>query len=379
MKLNSIQFLRAVAVILIVYASSIDLTAQFGKSYQQSFYYLRQLGNIGIDLFFVISGFVITYVASNYSGSKEGLQFLQKRFFRINPIYYIASILFFGVQYFKIWATDSLNGFLLKFNSIPGLVDTLWVVPTSDSLSHFKPYLLAGWSLSFAWLFYILFFIVILTRVRNKMIALLSVIGLLIIAGYLIKPTDLRLTFITNAIMLEFLLGVAICQLYLHVKRIPKYIPILLLLTGMAWYIALIFYNYGTIWAMPLIMNGSLSLNRFLLWGIPNGCIIAGCVFLEKNGLLNRVWNNKVSNLIGDASYSIFLIHLTVFTLLHVLYKHINTLLLPDIGIIVQIIIAVGIGIIFYWYGERSLLKWLHKPSRRTARSQTPAPKPQSA
>ena len=92
MKLNSIQFLRAVAALLVVYEHSMDVLVNYGVSWQQNFYHLNGFGCIGVDLFFVISGFIITYVASKYRGFDEGMQFLEKRFWRINPIYYIATI-----------------------------------------------------------------------------------------------------------------------------------------------------------------------------------------------------------------------------------------------------------------------------------------------
>jgi exopolysaccharide production protein ExoZ len=155
MKLNSIQFLRAVAVTLVVYAHSIDLTMQFGKSRQQDFYYLNNIGCIGVDLFFVISGFIITYVARNYSGTDQGLKFLQKRFYRINPIYYIASGLFIAVLIARLGGINSLYAVKLKLNLVPSIIDTLWIIPTSGS-SLPTPLLLIGWTLSFEWLFYIL-------------------------------------------------------------------------------------------------------------------------------------------------------------------------------------------------------------------------------
>jgi exopolysaccharide production protein ExoZ len=82
MKLNSIQYLRAIASILVVYCHAIDIQVYFGISRQQNFYYLQNFGAIGVDLFFVISGFIITYVSRNVLADIPSTKiFLQKRFF----------------------------------------------------------------------------------------------------------------------------------------------------------------------------------------------------------------------------------------------------------------------------------------------------------
>src|SRR4051812_12308594 len=91
MRLNSIQFLRALAVLLVVYVHAADKHLS-AASFQQNFYFLKNFGAIGVDIFFNISGFIISYVASKYMGLWEGLGFLKKRFFRINPVYYLASL-----------------------------------------------------------------------------------------------------------------------------------------------------------------------------------------------------------------------------------------------------------------------------------------------
>ncbi|NII27762.1 acyltransferase [Pseudoflavitalea sp. X16] len=363
MKLGSIQFLRAIAILLIVYAQSIHLSKQTGPSHQQNFYYLSQIGYIGIDLFFVICGFIITYTAHRYSGAREGLQFLQRRFIRINPLFYIASILFFGVQWFQVWATNNPNSFLLNNKMIPGLVDSLWIIPTTDKLSRYKLYLPTGWTLAFVWLFYLVFSITIFANLRKKAIAVTVTICLLVIAGSLFKPTDLRLTFATNIILLEFLLGMLICQLYMKAGMLPKFVPVTFLLAGIAWCMVLVFYNYGHISTPNLILNGTLSLQRFLLWGLPSSFLLAGCVLLEKNKQLQRIWNYKPARLIGNASYSIYLAHSIIFTLLATLYKT-NTILLPDVSIFVHLVVVVITGLVVYRYLEKPFIRWLQKVSQ---------------
>src|SRR5258707_13134028 len=97
-QLTSLQFLRATAAILVAYAHSIDLQMIYASSIQQNFYYLQNFGAFGVDLFFVISGFIISYSAERYKGARDASAFLIHRFKRINPVYYIATLLFIAIS-----------------------------------------------------------------------------------------------------------------------------------------------------------------------------------------------------------------------------------------------------------------------------------------
>lgn len=371
MKLGSIQFLRAIAVILIVYANAIIATNAFGKSQQGSFHYLPTIGFIGMDMFFIISGFAICYVAGQYSGFGDGLKFLRELFFRLNPIYYITSILFWGSILLTNWVVNK-SVFINQNEVIQNSIDTLLIVPATDAQYLYGPFLPIAWALAFVWLSYLLFFITILCRVKRKIWLMAGFVLVLIAQRYILLPTDLRLTFLLNPILLEFLLGMVIYQLYRQIKRVPVFISFALLFIGLTWFILLVFYNNPNIGWGGNILAGILSLDRFLYWGIPSGCIIAGCVFLEKAGRLTPFWNNKTSRLLGDASYSIFLIHLTTFTLLGILYKKVGFFLPADVSILLEVLVALGMGLVFYRWVEKPLLKWLNQTPVKPVSTNSP-------
>lgn len=353
MKLNSIQFLRAVAALMVVYDHSMTLQNSYGASYQQNFFELSRFGCIGVDLFFVISGFIITFVANNYQGKSQGLYFLEKRFYRINPIYYILTLTALAINLIQNIQPISL--------SIKTLFDSLLIVPIKGDINDHNLLLGPGWTLIFEWLFYLLFFFIILLKVRHTVLFLIGIIILLVICGRIFKPTDLRLTIITNPIMLEFLLGCIICYIYLTVKRISVLIGFSCLLIGVVSYVYMIIFGFGDVWYYKFVLSGSLSVNRFLIWGIPSSLIVAGCIFLEKNGRLSRIWNNKYALLSGDASYSIYLMHFIVLKLLRLLYKKTGNFLPSDAMIWVQFFIAVAFSIWFYKLVEKPLLQYMHK------------------
>ncbi|MBO9729421.1 MAG: acyltransferase [Chitinophaga sp.] len=352
MKINSIQFLRAIAVLLVVHVHAIDTQEAFSVSHQQKFYFLENFGAIGVDLFFAISGFIISYVANSYFGIRDGVDFLKKRFLRINPIYYVASLLFMVM--FCVF--DKFFPVIAVLNS---LRDTIFMLPVLNSQKWLAPMLVVGWSLSFEWWFYVLFFGLILLRVKNKALLLLLVIPALVLLGQLIHPQDFRVIFYTNPIMLEFLSGVVIYWLYQRAK-IPTGVAALLLVLGIGGYVYNILHGFGNISELGSVTSGSGSLKRVLLWGLPSACILAGGIFLEKKGVLVKLWNNRFWLLVGDASYSIYLTHYTLFYILTQVYIQTGFFWNPDLSIFVHMALAVGAGILFYQKVERPLLKLLH-------------------
>lgn len=352
MKINSIQFLRAIAVLLVVHVHAIDTQEAFAVSHQQKFYFLENFGAIGVDLFFAISGFIISYVANSYVGAKEGADFLKKRFLRINPIYYVASLLFMVLFCF-------FDKFFPVIAVLNGLRDTIFMLPVLNAQKWLGPLLIVGWSLSYEWWFYVLFFMLILFRVKNKALLLLLVIPVLVIIGKLLHPTDFRLIFYTNPIMLEFLFGVIIYWLYRHAK-VATGVAALLLLLGIGGYIYNILHGFGDISELGSVTSGTGSLKRVLLWGLPSAFILAGCIFLEKKGVWAKLWNNRFGLLMGDASYSIYLTHYTLFYVLTQVYIQTGFFLNADLSIFVHMALAVGAGILFYQKVERPLLKLLH-------------------
>ena len=156
-KLNSIQALRAAAAILVVYHHILNQNTGNATSWQQNFYHLRNFGSIGVDLFFVISGFIIMYVANTYTGLRESINFLVKRFCRINPVYYVATLFF--VLVLIIFQMSGMNMAPLSSSSkiVNSLYNAILIIPTNGNIESFSPLLTVGWTLSFEWLFYILF------------------------------------------------------------------------------------------------------------------------------------------------------------------------------------------------------------------------------
>src|SRR5215831_950835 len=98
-KNESIQILRAIAALLVVYVHSLDLVGGHSNPHQPFFFNLAHFGACGVDIFFSISGFILsTVVLRSRPGTPLASgDFLVRRFIRIFPIYWILSLFFIGL------------------------------------------------------------------------------------------------------------------------------------------------------------------------------------------------------------------------------------------------------------------------------------------
>ncbi|RFS22727.1 acyltransferase [Chitinophaga silvatica] len=358
MKINSIQVLRAVAVILVTHAHSIDTQMAFSRAFQDDFFYLQNLGAIGVDLFFVISGFIICYVASKYQGVTDGFEFLKKRFFRINPVYYVASILALLVTFLVMPRAIDQGMMIRAYNSLV----ILPIIPAQAAYP--VPILSVGWSLSFEWFFYVLFFCTILMGLKNKVPVLALIIISLVVFGRLYHPNS-WVVFYTNPLLLEFMFGTLVFWMYNHVK-LSKGVSLLLIVLGISGYIFNIFHDFGTLSELNDIYTGVGMLDRVLLWGVPSLFLFTGCVFMEKAGGFNKIWNNSLLLYLGNGSYSIYLVHTTVNLILATqLYARVGFFLNPDLAVFVQMIIGIMGGLLFYQKVEKPVIAYFHPPMQK--------------
>ena len=350
MKLRSIQFLRAIAILLVLYIHALDMGASTPPSFQWSFFHLPHFGSVGVDIFFVISGFIITWSAGRYLGSRDAGKFLLNRFLRLIPVYWIATLFFLAVQLHHILSRDP--SFL---GSPPFIAKTIFLLPFLDRTIYVIPLLQQAWTLSFEWLFYLLFFLSILFSVRRKEIFVGTIILLAVTLVQIIQPTDIRLVFLGNPILLEFLLGIALCRCYTQI-RVSRPVAAAMLITAILIYGFEIVNGFGKIDDMDYTLNGQLSMTRFFIWGIPSALLAGGLIFLEKNASLGFIWNNRTMSFIGDASYSIYLTHVTIFGLCGAVFTRTGYFLNHDLAVFVLMLLAIIGGGAFYKWVEMPVL-----------------------
>ncbi len=154
--------------------------------HQEWWWAIAHAGWLGVDLFFVLSGFLITGILLNKKGKPRYFRdFYRRRILRIFPLYYFALLLSFMAIFFidqqphRLYTGyDSLGWFLAFIPNIALALKGDWLWQTNwVGLSHL-------WSLAVEEQFYLIWPLVVLLIPRKP---LAVVCALLIAAGYYIR------------------------------------------------------------------------------------------------------------------------------------------------------------------------------------------------
>ena len=291
----NIQALRAIAALIVVWAHVRELFPAVA-----SMKYLPS-GLAGVDLFFVISGFIM--VASTQSRAIGPLEFLANRWGRLAPIYYIVTIIVFLLAAFAPAIMKSSRP------DPDSLLYSLLFIPHLKSADRIYPLYYLGWTLNYEMFFYATLalgmWIFRTWRYVATGIFICALAALGLVMDGLFDDSIVLYAF-TRSIMLDFVLGIAIALSIPALTRIGSN-RILAGLTLVLGFIALaIAGRFVPDLAADLIAPAGDTILRY---GIPAGLIVASAVALEMNGAVVR---NRLILLIGDASYSLYLTHFFV-------------------------------------------------------------------
>lgn len=342
--LESIQLLRAVAVLMVVFFHyRFDATAIIDNSKTIFFN-----GSIGVDLFFVISGFIIYHVTDNAkTGFGESISFIVKRLIRVSPPYFLMSFL---VVYFGTG----------NFNS---LVNSYLFVPSSNSPSPFYGYpsLVVGWSLNYEIYFYLASAIGICFLKKHKWAIVSSIMLLLIIPTALLNGNislsshanygfdSAYFSMITNSIILDFILGVVCAYLVKKDNNITDRFVVSLSI------LSIVFF-------FTVYIGVFRSEHGPILWGLSSFMIVYSFVELEKREIL---YFPKSLVFIGNISFSVYLVHIPALLLSYYLFNNIYPLFNvqhKELYIFLCALAMTSIGSVLYYYLiERFLCEILRK------------------
>jgi exopolysaccharide production protein ExoZ len=355
---DSIQILRAIAALLVVYVHSLFVVSGHAVSRQSHFFNLTNFGACGVDIFFAISGFILSTVAMSVRPTHPNLphgaiDFLLRRFLRIFPIYWILSFFFVLVQWKQHHLTLAwlLNSYLL----LPSL---RFPMPT--------PLIFIGWTLIFEMFFYYLLTLNLFFGVVRVVERTILTILAFVVVGGLLGFHQPVLILLANPLNIEFTFG---CLIGLAYARFGKRHALgnVLLAIGSLWLLSTLFFGDYALGNAKYVLNGALSWPRVFLWGIPAAMITAGLVF--RSTQITSV-AGRFGVFLGDASYSIYLVTLLVFYGYDRLYPHLARLG-PDTNVVLAFLSVALIGPLCYLYVERPVTRFLtakyHRPAVQSA------------
>ncbi len=239
----------------------------------------------GVDVFFVISGFVMVHASAPLFGAPGAAgTFLRRRLARIVPLY---------------WVTTAV--FLLALMAAPGQIRTAWpsVAQLLASLAFLpwprpdgvvQPVYSLGWTLNYEMFFYAAFALCLPLRRAAAVTAVAAGLGLAVLAGSLLPGLPVALVFWTDPLLLEFCLGMALALLVARGTTLPGTTRLSLALAGLA-----------------LLVLLPAEWTRALRFGPGAGLLVAAAALGPQPPLppLAARWMARL----GDASYALYLMH----------------------------------------------------------------------
>lgn len=258
------------------------------------------IGAAGVDIFFVISGFVIGLITTGRH--VDPLAFAYDRATRILPLYW----LFTGLLVATKLAAPGL---------LPRLpLDTEWIarsfllVPTfMPGTTGTFPFLYQGWTLWYEALFYVAATLAIVLAPQRQAAMLTAMLAALVGMGMVLRPQGAIGAAYTDPLLIEFLAGYWIAVRRTGGGRMSSATGAALMVAGL----------FGLA-AAALAAGAPDGWPRLFWWGLPAVALVLGAVSLDDNG---RVSTWALPRLLGDASYAIYLSHGIVVSVILALWR----------------------------------------------------------
>jgi exopolysaccharide production protein ExoZ len=283
------------------------------------------VGAAGVDVFFVISGFIIWTVASE--GEATAGVFFWRRLTRVAPAYWAATGAVIVIA--LAWPTLMRQVTLSPAHVALSLVFVQHIDPRGLPFPVLPP----GWSLNYEALFYLLVTLTLLAPTALRFRLILAALVAVIAFGVLDPPAYYLGA---NMMMLQFAAGVWLARRRQLGLRTPPRVGVALIVTGVA-----------LLAAMGLAGLRS-DLWRPILWGAPAAMIVAGALALEP---VRALAPPKPLLRLGDASYAIYLCH---FVAVAAAARLVGVAVWPFVPLAIALSLAAGM--VFHHAIERPLI-----------------------
>ncbi len=335
-RLELLHVYRAIAsVAVVLHHLTAAAERSFGASYLGGFFTAFEFR---VDFFFVLSGFLVTWVYGERVGVPgAGWAFFKRRLFRLYPLLFVLTTLKFLFMLSPAATTGRWSGESLDFTTV---LCSYLMLPTEN-----YPLILAAWTIPFEVFFYAIFAIAMSTRWRVVLgIALIWIIAIIVHGALNPDAKPLETLFVLRLSHLQIMAGV-LAALALRTWDLR------------AWQRPLLAISATALMALPFIFDTLLRpialVKRLYLAGTFVALIVGSVLWEQARGrsLSLPPW----LRMLGDASYSIFLMHTPI--LLIGLHQLARWQLMSDVPLTLLALFTVVSGILCH--------RWLDMPMQR--------------
>lgn len=344
MRIGTLQILRFVAAALVMIGhiqQEIIRTADPVTAARYAF--IPFDWGLGVDIFFVISGFVMYYLTHAKFGTHHAPHdFLRRRLTRIVPLYWITTTIVLAIAL----ATTGKTGDEPLY--LPNVIASYFFLPGPRCGEYCFPVYTLGWTLNYEMLFYTLFAIAMFFSRKLGLIFIVAALGALAVGRLITPPSATMLHFWGYSMTGEFLIGIYISHLFLSSVRVAPFVCGVMLVLGAA--LAVVFYQ----------TDSYETLTRLVTGGIPAALLVAAVVLgMQGSG---GSFAGRALILGGDASYALYLTHPFAIKGAGAIAGALGLMsVAPWLFIVLVACVAIVGAVIVHLYCEMPMLRWLNR------------------
>ena len=343
-RIHQLQSLRFFAAALVLFGHVLMEARQHGSAAAQGWWYDLPWGG-GVDIFFVISGFIILFVGERLPrGGFAAADFMVKRVIRIVPLYWLFTFMMAAVL--VLMPSRVEEGPLTATALVKSLLYIPFAQPGSGAV---RPILGQGWTLHYEMFFYILFAGAIAVTTRRYLWTSVGLAALMLLGA--VAPLPVPLAFVCTPFLMLFIVGMTLAHFH---ERLPAHgtgVTLLLFAAAIAW-AGLFPHGADNDILFRMAQRGVPAIAMvyaILHWRTPPAWLTGGAV-----------------PVLGDASYALYLSHPFVVNACLILFAKLH-LGIGLVFLVVASLTATSLSVGLFRFVEVPVLKLLTDQYRHSA------------